>query len=265
MDELLTAFLDRFLPAASALRPASAADGVSSSPAGPPPTGLYVPARRPYTTIEKLSRNIPQARATAGDGGSLVFLGRRWDPVRSDLYADSTSDDLLGVLTDDRGRVSGVAVGSYTFDRLRFSQDPILHLVLALVSAAILLSALIVWPIRAARRRGGGGSAAASLGPAARWTAGAGAALALVAAGGIVFVLATSPLASTIPASLSVLTLLPFGVAAAAAASLVLAVLLWARRDGSAFDRIYHTAVAAALVVVAILMQAYGAMGPHFG
>ncbi|MCX7028542.1 MAG: hypothetical protein NTU62_00280 [Spirochaetes bacterium] len=43
------------------------------------------------------------------------------------------------------------------------------------------------------------------------------------------------------------------------------AALLWARRDGSVFDRIYHTRVAATLAVVALLMQSYGIMGPHLG
>jgi hypothetical protein len=57
---------------------------VSPVAAGRPPTGLYVPARRPYTTIEKLNRSIPRARATAGTGGSR--------PVRGQLRVAAPSD-----------------------------------------------------------------------------------------------------------------------------------------------------------------------------
>jgi len=95
--------------------------------------------------------------------------------------------------------VTGLAVGGYAFDKLRFLENPALHLLAALLSLLLMASALVAWPIRAARRRNAPDSGPSRLGSAARWTAGAGAALALASTGGIVLVLATSRLASTVP------------------------------------------------------------------
>jgi len=62
-----------------------------------------------------------------------------------------------------------------------------------------------------------------------------------------------------------VLTVLPLGVAACGAASILLAALMWTRRRERAFDRISLTLVAAALALMALLMRSYGIMGQHLG
>jgi hypothetical protein len=262
VDEFLTAFLDTFVPPVPA---AAASPGDGSRSAGPVPHGLYAPARRPYTTIEKLNRPVRLSRATEGPGGTLEFLGRSWQPVREGLYADATSDDLLKVLEDGQGRVTGVAVGSFTFDRLRFWQHPTLHAAAALLAFGILLSCLVAWPIRAAQRRAATPPDGSALGRAARWVAGTGAALAVAAIAGILLVLSTSALAASIPRSLFMLSLVPPFVGAGAVAAMVLAAACWARSAGSVGGRLYLTLVAASLAVMTVLMHAYGVLGPHLG
>lgn len=262
VDELLEGFLDRFVAdvALTAPQPPAASFGQTRTPR----PGLYVPSRRPYTTIEKLSRDIPLARLKVDDEGSVWFLGRTWTAVRAGLYADSTSDDRLGVVTRD-GRVTGVAVGSVTFDVLEPWQNPRLHLVLALIAAAALVSALAVWPVGAVLRRRSHAAPGPRIASVARWIAGGGAALSLASTLSIVFVLATAPLATGVPASLSVLTLLPCFGAAAAAVALALVPVLWARRTGSTLERVHYTLVAIALAGVTVLQQTYGILGPHLG
>jgi CubicO group peptidase (beta-lactamase class C family) len=262
VDEILTAFLDTFVPPAPV---AAASPGDAGRSTGPVPHGLYVPARRPYTTIEKLNRPTRVSRATEGPGGTLEFLGRSWQAVREGLYADTTSDDVLKVLEDGRGRVTGVAVGSFTFDRLRFWQHPALHAAAALLALGIMLSCLAAWPIRAAQRRAAATPAGSALGRAARWVAGTGAALAVAAIAGILLVLSTSALAASVPRSLFVLSLVPPVVGVAAVAALLLAAACWARREGSVGGRVYLTLVATSLAVMTLLMRAYGIFGPHLG
>ena len=256
LGDLIDAFGGRFV----------AEQAIASAPAAGPqtdPSGFYRPTRRPYTTIERLSRNVPLVRARLANGGELVFLGREWQPAGEDLYRDEEGD-LLAILTDAKERAVGIAVGGYPFDRVPLLGRQDVHLWLAVASAVVLLMSVVVFPIRVQRRRKQG-NPLSPVSRAAAWLFVAAAAAMICGVVAIIVVLSTRPLFAGVPAILGPLSFLPPVAAVLGAIALVLLVLAWIGDKPKVWERVHHVAFVVSLATMVALSASYGIMGPHLG
>ena len=258
IDDLLSGFADRFLP--TAVRPAAAATPLATAPA-PDPTGVYRPARRPFTTIETLTRHVPLAHARPLADGSLALFGRAWVRVGERLYQDA-SGDRLAVLVDADGRVNGIAVGAFVLDRVPFYARPELHLGLAL-GAALVFAATTFMAAFVTRRLSA--SQRSHLGRAAGWSAGTGVLAILIGWVGIVAVVSTTSLFTHVPPILGTFSWLPVLGAALGAAALVLLAIAWARGSGHPAQRVLATLLVVSCAVLVALSHTYGVLGPNLG
>ena len=259
LDELLQAFFNRYYPApaTSALQPPAGA-AVRAGRL----VGSYQAARRPYTTIEVLTRDMPVAELSAANDGTLHFLGRQWVEIEPLLYQSTEGDDLLAFRADVQGRVTGAALGTLALDRLQWNGLPVVRLALAGICLALLLSALIGWPVAALIRKRRGSKHPGRL---ARWVAGVAAALALLDLAALVATLGQASLTYGVPPSLAALTLVPYAVAVLALGALLIAALAWARRLWPLVSRVHYTLVVLALGAMLWLMHVYNVLGPHLG
>lgn len=258
IDDLLNRFAERFLPEAAP--PDTAETSLATAPR-PDPTGLYRPARRPFTTIETLTRHVPTAPARMLDDGSLAFLDRAWAPVGERVYQD-VGGDRLAVLVDADGRVSGIAVGAFVLDRVPFYARPELHLGFALGAATAFAVTVFMASFVSRRLKANQRSRLVS---AAAWSAGAGVVITLIGWLAIVTVLSTATLFTEVPPILGTLSWLPVVGAVLGGAALGMLAFAWARGSGHTAQRVLATLLVASCAVLSTLSWTYGVLGPNLG
>ena len=264
VDELVRGFFDRYYPDEPV--PVALDEPIAgAAERARPLVGHYRSAQRPYTTIEVLTHDAPVAPLTAAADGTLRFLGRRWVEIEPSLYRSTSSDDLLAFLTDERGRVTGAALGSSALDRVRWYERSGAHLGLIAVCLAVLLSAILGWAGTALSRRPRRVERWPRLARAARWVAWGAAVLVIVDLAALVATLSRAPLIYGVPPILRVLTTIPYGIAALTLGVLAFAAVAWRRKLWTASGRVHYTLVGLALVGVLFVMAVYNVLGPHLG
>jgi CubicO group peptidase (beta-lactamase class C family) len=274
-DELLRAFLDRVLPAGPPA-PAARTEGVDSARFA----GDYLTTRSTSGTIEKIG-TLRQVSVAAGPDGTLrtppgslgsdPALATTWEPIGPLLYREVGGQELLGFREDERGAVEHLFVGGlpiFTWQALPWWRAASLHLFLAGAAAAVLVAALLVWPLGAAvsRRRAG----RPPLPPAARrarriaWASCAVGAAFLV---GVVAFLLTyeESVVFGVGPLVRVVTSAGVVLVVASVVLVVATVDVWRRRLWTVPGRLGYTLVTLAVLDVAVLAGYYNLVGLPLG
>jgi CubicO group peptidase (beta-lactamase class C family) len=178
MGEMLQAFFDHYFP-------------TSNSPTLQPPahldqpvqqfTGWYKLARSSVTTIEKLVTLTSSSRMIVLDDDTLKFDGRKWVAVEPLLYREVDGKDLMAFLPNEQGQITYATIGRRAYEKIPWYETIRLNLALLGSCIALLLSALIGWPISLIiqRRKKGCQKALPGAPRVARWVAALGSGLGL--------------------------------------------------------------------------------------
>ncbi|MEX0678594.1 MAG: serine hydrolase domain-containing protein [Pirellulales bacterium] len=154
-ERLLTAFLDRYFPAAE---PPEKKDQEKEPASGQPGslkrfTGSYGALRRSYTSIAKLAALMGVVKISA-DGGQLVVSGLGSDPTRFVeieplLFREVDGWETIAFRQDAQGHITHLFVGKLpivAFEKLAFGETPMFAMLLVGACALVFLSAVIGWP-----------------------------------------------------------------------------------------------------------------------
>jgi CubicO group peptidase (beta-lactamase class C family) len=260
INDLLPAFFDRYYPATPPAAPQPPAGFAQRAGRF---VGSYQPTRRPYTTIEKLTRNIPLARLSAAPDGSLRFLGQRWVEVEPLVFQADDSEDVLAFFADGRGHITGAASGAFAMDKLRWYDLPDFHWALLAICLVLLLTGVLGWPLAACvhRRRGTSRPDAPRLARRARWVAGLAGLLALLFLGALAVTLRQMSLLYGLPLGLRALLAVPLLLALLTLITAICGVLAWRQRYWSIWGRIHYSLVTLALVGLMWVMSCYNLIG----
>ncbi|WP_416875466.1 serine hydrolase domain-containing protein [Kitasatospora sp. SC0581] len=268
-QQVLTAFLDRFLPAPPAAATAPLTGGLDAY------AGDYRSTRTSHADLTRAAALMASPHVTA-EHGRLTVTGpvtrdpeaaeTHWEQLEPGLFRQvggtariafqRAADGTLTLLTD--------ADPTIAYQRLAWYQAPGPHQAVAVGSLAVLALTLLGWPVaaavRLARRRGRADRPAVRL---LGWTAGA---LLLAATG--CFALLTAD-ANALNQTLflgdsPLLTVVPALVVTALALSPVMAlctVLAWRGRWWNLFGRLHYTGLTLAVLLFLLLAGAYDLTG----
>jgi CubicO group peptidase (beta-lactamase class C family) len=151
-DELLKAFLERYYPASDPTARERSEDFQERADRF---AGSYGANRVPYTTPYKLAALGATLSVSPGEDGTLVTgsLGggpQRWVEVEPQLFRDVDGEGALAFAEDGEGRITHMFVGDtpfMAFTKLAWHQRPTFHIGLLAICVALLLSAVIIWPV----------------------------------------------------------------------------------------------------------------------
>ena len=148
--ELMEAFLDRYYPATSKTAPEPLA-GFSDRAARY--TGTYCGIRRSYTSVAKLGALLNAAKVTA-DGETLVVSGgsspKRYFEIAPLVFRQEGGQETLVFGEDAKGNVTQLFFGNNpagALVRLPWYETPNFTIALLAIGGALLLSAIIGWPL----------------------------------------------------------------------------------------------------------------------
>jgi CubicO group peptidase (beta-lactamase class C family) len=272
----LAAFLDRFYPAPPTAAPVPAPDaaGRLSQFAGEYRRNNFEGS---YTTFEKLYRVLAATNrriTDRGDGtlevrlleGTALFV-----ETAPDYFREVGGQDALLFRRDARGRVSQAVfsgVPEYTYERLSWAETPAFNRLLLVVCVALFGSVVLAaggsWALGRLARRRPPRPPQGRLAAAARWSAGAVAALNLAFVGGLVLELGDPGLLGGDFWRLQQLLLLPLLATALTPAVLLSAALAWRRRLWGLPGRLHYTAVALAAVAFVWFAATWNLLGFNF-
>ena len=274
--ELLEAFLDRYYPAPPPERVTPPEDFASRVDAY---TGQYHPARRNFTSAEKILLLFQPVTISEGPEGNLavnVFgTPEQYVEVEPGLLREVGGEDRVVVNFDVQGRVARVVPASvipYTLFKAPWYATMTFTLVLLVVGLVLYLFTLVGWAVAFFVRRAHARDARPPfLARAARWGA---AAFVLMSLG--LFISFMAIMGNVNPAygvpdvffgeaeGLGFVTALTYVVAALGAGMVGMTVLAWVRRYWGWFGRVWYTV----LTLVAggwVWMLAYwNLLGPGF-
>ncbi|MBP2410324.1 serine hydrolase [Brachybacterium fresconis] len=257
--------------------PGDAAAATSGQEASEAVAGTYRSARTSHANFTKVSSLTAPVTVEAVGPGRITTVGLSHDPdVTAQTWVATAPDRFvlegggaeLGVTGS--GDLVTTQMPSSSFEPLPWYQSPALHLAVLAVSAAVLLAAFVVLPVRlVVGRRGGRVTSPAGTPPVGAriaqvlaWIAGL---CTVVFAVGFVIVTADANLLAQIPLTgspaLSIALNTMSVLALVAPAMLVLAILAWVRGWWSPRGRVLYgvvTASACAFVAVAVFYRLIG-------
>jgi CubicO group peptidase (beta-lactamase class C family) len=149
----LEAFLDHYYPVPTVAPPEPPEDFAAQAAKY---AGTYLFNRRSYTTFEKVSTLVGNAiTVSVGDPGELVvatplgtFRGYEAEPG---LFRDADASIDMTFQENDAGKVTHLFVGPLPImaaDKLSFSQRPAVHRAIVIGCLLLLVSALVLMPVR---------------------------------------------------------------------------------------------------------------------
>ena len=119
--------------------------------------GAYLPARRNFTTVERLAAAPFAAYVSVRKDGSVVIQGRRFVPIAPGLFQGADVRSANTVVTfslDRRGRGRGFQSAGWAYERAEGLDDP--RLLFATLAVAISLSVLAAFNLLRQRVGTGG-------------------------------------------------------------------------------------------------------------
>lgn len=259
--EFLDAFFSRYYPTADSTPPVPDEAPTRAEDV----TGTYRALRVPYTTSEKVFGAASTVSVMVDDRGRLVTtsLGgetQRWVEQEPLFFEEVGGDDAIAFRESD-GEITHLFFDSRppsAYERVAVHEEPLNHAVVAGISVLVFVSALVGWPLAAARRRYRGAERPTPESPMryARWVGGATAALFVGFLSAFAASVLTDPLELVLgdPLQFRVLLVLPALGVLASVVTAGFAVLAWRERHWGNWTRIHYTLVALAGLAFALVL-----------
>lgn len=266
--ELFQAFLNRYYPSPAVAEPAPPADFQTRAGRY---VGTYEMNRRSYTKFDKLVALLTPVKIGATPEGNLLMvmpagLGTKaFVEMERDVFHEIGGQETI-IFREDKGQVRYAFYSAFpemAFVKLKGSQIPSFHYLVAGLSVILFLTAALGWPVgalgRVVCRRPRFGNPAPR---AARWLAGGMSALFLFFLVGLA--VALSDLEQFFYGVPSVFKIsLTFSVAAAvlAVGMLVFTLLAWRKKYWTGCSRVHYTLVFLAALAFLWLLNFWNLLG----
>jgi CubicO group peptidase (beta-lactamase class C family) len=269
---LIRAFVDHYFPAAEPVRPWRPAPASTTRALNEPAgtfAGRYRSIRMSYRSLAKMAALMQTVVVSELPDGRLLTSGlrgepTRWVETRPCVFRNSEGNERIAFLKDAQGRVTHVVTDfpAVAFERVGILEWPTVHYALFAGTAAVLLSALIVWPVGAWRhRQRWGDDSPPRWGRLVMWFA----ALLLLGCLASLALVLRDPTAIVfgLPRSLQFALAFPLAAAALTLVSIVFAIRAWTKRYWRVRNRIAYTLVVLASVVLLVVLNYWRLLGYH--
>jgi len=266
--ELFQAFLNRYYPSPAVAEPAPPADFQTRAGRY---VGTYEMNRRSYTKFDKLVALLTPVKIGATPEGNLLMvmpagLGTKaFVEMERDVFHEIGGQETI-IFREDKGQVRYAFYSAFpemAFVKLKGSQIPSFHYLVAGLSVILFLTAALGWPVGALGRVVCRRPRFGNLAPrAARWLAGGMSALFLLFLVGLA--VALSDLEQFFYGVPSVFKIsLTFSVAAAvlAVGVLVFTLLAWRKKYWTGCSRVHYTLVFLAALAFLWLLNFWNLLG----
>jgi len=267
--ELFQAFLNRYYPGPSAPEATPPADFQKRAGRY---VGTYEMNRRSYTKFDKFAALLTPVKFGATPEGNLLLvmpagLGTKaFVEMERDVFREVAGQETIIFREDESGQVRYAFYSAFpemAFVKLKGSQVPSFHYLIAGVSIILFLTAALGWPVgalgRVVCRRPRFGNPAPK---AARWLAGGMSALFLLFLVGLAA--AASDLEQFfygVPSVFKVSLAFPVAAAALAIGALVFTLLAWRKKYWTGCSRVHYTLVFLAALAFLWLLNFWNILG----
>ena len=243
---ILFRFLDAFYPIERPTpQPATLPDRTARADAV---SGTYVSSRAAHTSPQKLITWLGTLPVMATAAEELAVGTRRYVETEPGLFQQRDGDRAL-TFREDAGR-TWLFEGSLAYFKLRWYEQPLLHLGLFAVSLLLFASGWIAWPLAAVRHRRRGEGVAGEV-RSARWTAaGLGLLMTGLLAAFVVRMLAFGTTYVYPTAAVALITRLLWVTVPLTIAVVVFAARAWRRREFACAWRLHYSLIALAAVAL---------------
>lgn len=259
-DPLLDEFVKRFFAPEQLKKPEPPADFEQRAQQY---VGAYRTDRYSYRSFAKLAAVLGPMFVSYDGHGALRLSAtgaKRWIEVEPNVFQEENGPQRIVFYTDSAGKVKGFAMAQipvFTFERVGFLGNPLVHLAVFAATVLACLIALIAWPWTAIVRTyySAGRSPERMIPIAARILGWVTVATTLVFIGGFLSqTLDPMKVVFGIPPILETLLTLPLVIAGLTLIMAIIVVILWIRGRGTVFSRLMYSALT--LILCAFLWQA---------
>ncbi len=232
--------------------------------------GTYYPLRSSFVTNQKILGSLSQFDVTANENGTITVPDRAgmqgiFLEVAPGLFQKINSTDKIAFRAGSNGGTEYLFTYPFlAFKKAEWYETLTFHLALLALCLAIFLSALIVWPAKYFHDHRKA-MPANSLPGLAKWASTAASALGIVVVLGLAgMFLFDRSIDQRIPTELYIILIIALIVVTLTAAAIVFTLLAWKDKYWSRPERIYHTAVTAALLAFVLLLYYWNLIGFKF-
>ena len=275
VGELMRAFVDHYYPAPpSPTDPQSTAGSAATTKRF---SGSYRGTRSNETRWEKWLMLVNRVSVSSTPDGTLQTVGAgrqasQWAATEDPLvFGQIDGSDTLVFEEDGDGNIVGFVVASFPFEeyvKLDWYETPTFSLLWLLVCLLVLLVNVLFWPVRYLVNRVRHGrvsresaSLSTRLAISVGWSVSA---LGLLFAVAFLVTSVGPHIAQGIPPATAALLVIPLIASAGTVAMIILALVVWARRDWSLSWRVYYSLVTVASVAFIWWLYNWNLLGWKF-